>query len=159
MEQCQAWLIERGDATGVDDDDNGGDGHLSPAFHAAKAELLDLARRQLDKIGVAVGHLPRVHPFTMSLHGIDRTRRDLPPLPPEASQDGRASDKISAVPRSSSRAEQGQITRTELLRAIESREVFDLHYVALTERVVAGWMSGGRIRNVLRLRAVLASLD
>lgn len=157
VEQCQAWLIERGDvsAPGMDDDNDNPEkspssrameGQLSAAFHSAKAELLDLARRQLDKIGVAVGHLPNAIPFSLSLrHGDSTTERELPPLPDQEKTLKAAKD--------------GVITRQELLSAIESRQVFDLHYVSLTERVLAGWVSGGRRRNVLRLRSVLGSLD
>ena len=153
--------MERGDvsAPGMDEDIDGSqkspltramDGQLSAAFHSAKAELLDLARRQLDKIGVAVGHLPNAVPFSLSLRQQDAgEERVLPALPDELSVTGKGTQ--SPV--------QGAITRQELLSAIESREIFDLHYVSLTERVVAGWVSGARHRNVLRLRSILGSLD
>lgn len=98
----------------------------------------------MDKIGIAVGHLPNAVPFTLSQsHGLDR---DLPPIPGEKGSQSKISKNI-------------QISRQELLSAIESRELFDLHYVSLTERVLTSWTSGGRQRNVLRLRCVLASLD
>lgn len=119
----------------------------SEAFHSAKAELLDLARRQLDKIGIAVGHLPKAMPFTLSTyHSGPAMDRKLPSLSDEVGQASKASKEAS-------------ITRPELLSAIEDREVFDLHYISLTERVLASWTSGGRRRNVLRLRCVLGSLD
>ncbi|KAK4046679.1 hypothetical protein OIV83_005882 [Microbotryomycetes sp. JL201] len=43
-------------------------------FVAAKAELLELARKQLDKIGIDAGHLPATHPFSMSLNETSSTQ-------------------------------------------------------------------------------------
>lgn len=154
VEQCQAWLVARGDMSPLSGDvdleekTNGttkqvNDARLSAAFHSAKAELLDLARRQLDKVGIAVGHLPSNLPFSLSLpHHINSRDRQLPPIPDEKQDD--------ALKR---------ITRQELLSAIDSREVFDLHYISLTERIISSWNSGGRIRNVKRLRCIIGSLD
>ena len=166
VEQCQAWVIQRGDAPTIENR-LGSDGRpayslaaatssteiddqLSPAFHAAKAELLDLARRQLDKMGIAVGHLPKYEPFVLSIQddaaATGRMSRDLPPLPPEAAS-GRDKE------------ENAKVSRPELQQAIESQELFDSHYVTLAERIITGWSAGGRRRNVLRLRVVLAALD
>ncbi|GAA5838208.1 hypothetical protein JCM5353_006041 [Sporobolomyces roseus] len=39
-------------------------------FIAVKAELLELAKKQVDKIGMGAGHLPMIHPFSMSLNEI-----------------------------------------------------------------------------------------
>lgn len=111
----------------------------------------------MDRIGISVGHLPQTVPFSLSLdpsHGVsdedEKVGRDLPPLP---------SDEQSQAIETSGLGLGKKISRQELLNAIGSREVFDLQYVTLAERVVAGWMNGGRKRNVLRLRAILGSLD
>lgn len=159
VEQCQAWLIERGDvrAPGMDDQDMSqsalrqaadriGDAQLSSAFHAAKAELLDLALRQLDKIGISAGHLPNTAPFSLSMDGqfAIETERELPPLPDNEKH-------LSA--------QANVISRQELLDAIKNREVFDIRYIALAERVLTSFVSGRKKRNVLRLRCVLSSLD
>lgn len=158
VEQCQAWLVERGDMSLLSGDASPSegaspsiDGSLGAAFHASKAELLDLARRQLDKIGMSEGHLPRVFPFLLSSPiEVSRRSRELPPLPLDADASEETGGNGKQVAR---------ISRQELLDAIDNRHLFDLHYVALTERVVAGCISAGRRRNVLRLRGVLASLD
>lgn len=55
VEQCQAWLVE---AQGEADDPQ-----TTHAFHAARAALLELAVRQLVRVGVQAGHLPPAPPF------------------------------------------------------------------------------------------------
>lgn len=166
VEQCQAWLVERGDMSllsgEVSDDAPSAASEstqsLSAAFHASKASLLDLARRQLDKIGMSEGHLPRAYPFLLSSPlEVSRRSRDLPPLPSDAQTDSDVSAEEKG--KGGKKGKVARISRQELLDAIDNRHLFDLHYVALTERVIAGCISAGRRRNVLRLRGVLASLD
>jgi hypothetical protein len=156
VEQCQAWLIERGDiaAPGMTDADGSVDrsieGQLSAAFHAAKADLLELARAQLDLIGMATGHLPTTLPFSRSQPA---TERDLPAVPADEAQ-----RDLPALPEEAKKSI-GKMTRQELQQAVESCEIFDLHFVTLTERVIACSESAGRRESVLQLRAVLASLN
>ncbi|PWN36229.1 uncharacterized protein FA14DRAFT_120403, partial [Meira miltonrushii] len=139
VEQCQAWLIERGDIL----TERIADSQLSASFHGAKAELLDLARKQLDRIGISVGHLPNAAPFSLSLpKQSDKAKGD---LTQSSNKDG-ASTSME------------KITRQEIVDALASKEVFDLRYTTLTERALAGWISSGRKRNVLRLRSALANL-
>ncbi|MCO5565922.1 hypothetical protein L7F22_019597 [Adiantum nelumboides] len=165
VEQCQAWLIERGDirAPGMNDEESRqgsmravteriADSQLSASFHAAKAELLDLARRQLDRIGISVGHLPNAAPFSLSISKqSDKLDRDLPALP------GDSKVKRLSSSNGTSTSTANIITRQEIVDALASKEVFDLRYTTLTERALAGWISSGRKRNVLRLRSALAS--
>lgn len=152
VEQCQAWLIERGDirAPGMNDEESRqgsmravteriADSQLSASFHGAKAELLDLARKQLDRIGISVGHLPNAAPFSLSL-----------PKQSDKSKSGSSKNGASTSTE--------KITRQEIVDALASKEVFDLRYTTLTERALAGWVSSGRKRNVLRLRSALASI-
>lgn len=117
---------------------------LSAAFHAAKAQLLDLARRQLDIIGMHVGHLPKALPFLTSLpdyaSGATFKDRNLPALP----DDAYASDQ--------------KITRDELLQAIQDRQLFDDHLISLTERTAACWDNATMPKKVLKMQASLASL-
>lgn len=166
VEQCQAWLIERGDirAPGMNDEESRqgsmravteriADSQLSASFHAAKAELLDLARRQLDRIGISVGHLPNAAPFSLSISKqSDKLDRDLPALP------GDSKVKRLSSSNGTSTSTANIITRQEIVDALASKEVFDLRYTTLTERALAGWISSGRKRNVLRLRSALASI-
>lgn len=124
VEQCQAWLVEQ---TAEDDEDAA----KLHAFHAAKAELLELAIRQLLRIGILVGHLPNEEPFSLALAG--RT------------SDAQPSD----VP----------ITRKELAEAMASRDVFDSQLRNLIHRsVLAASLSQQRNR-LFRLKFVLSCLE
>ncbi|GAC72281.1 putative transmembrane protein [Moesziomyces antarcticus T-34] len=151
VEQCQAWLIQRSAATS----DQGVD-QLTPAFQSNKSELLDLARRQLDRIGIQAGHLPELDPFVCPSDGgaTDTARnRDLPALPDDASGEGAA-----GLGPALQLDEKRMPSRPELKQAIESREHFDSHYLALCERIAAGWKAASRHRDTLHVRLVMAML-
>ncbi|PWN52569.1 hypothetical protein IE53DRAFT_271895 [Violaceomyces palustris] len=140
VDRCQAWLIERGDT-------NVSENQLSPAFHSAKAELLELARAQLDRLGMTIGHLPTTMPFCLPKREPPTGRlRDLPPLPHEAAT-------------ASSLRDTSQVTRTELVEAIKDAQEFYNLYLGVTERVISASHHAGRKRSVQKLRANLASLD
>ncbi|SPO32069.1 related to TRS130 - subunit of the TRAPP complex of the cis-Golgi [Ustilago trichophora] len=145
VEQCQAWLIQRGGQTSTSTDDQ-----LSPAFHSNKSELLDVARRQLDRIGIEAGHLPATEPFSFAT--VSTTERDLPPLPSGEAQlvAGLGAAVVLDEKRSSS--------RPEIQRAVESREVFDSHYLALCDRILTGWKASSRERDALHVRTIVATL-
>ncbi|SJX65910.1 related to TRS130-subunit of the TRAPP complex of the cis-Golgi [Sporisorium reilianum f. sp. reilianum] len=147
VEQCQAWLIQRGGQSLTSTDDQ-----LSPAFHSNKSELLDVARRQLDRIGIEAGHLPPSEPFafdaTMALK-----ERDLPPLP-ESTADTTVEGLGAAVVLDQKRGS----SRPELQQAVMSREHFDSHYIALCERIRTGWTAASRTRDALHIRTIVATL-
>ncbi|GAA5838645.1 hypothetical protein JCM11251_003252 [Rhodosporidiobolus azoricus] len=108
------------------------------AFIAVKAELLDLARKQLDKIGMGVGHLPTTHPFAMSLN--------------ESSPTSSATANAQTVDRP-------PVTRRDLTDGVAHQESFDKLYINLTHRAIQAYQSSGRKRFALRLHAYLAALD
>lgn len=136
VEQCQACLILRGhtNMSAVDD-------QLSPAFHSNKSELLDLARRQLDRIGIYAGHLPASGPFdalALANHG----------------------DGGGSVEHEPSSEDQAKLpSRPELIQAIQSRDYFDSQYLALCERILVGWNTPSRQRSFLRVKTILAAFD
>ncbi|KAA1469549.1 hypothetical protein DENSPDRAFT_857972 [Dentipellis sp. KUC8613] len=107
------------------------------AFNASKAELLELARSQLDIVGVKNGHLPRRPPFSMALPAI-------PPRPQEAES-----------PKSTIQT----ITKAELLSSLDDREAFFELYVALTNRAIDTYAKAGRRKFALKLHGSLAALD
>ncbi|GAA6031407.1 hypothetical protein JCM8097_005646 [Rhodosporidiobolus ruineniae] len=109
------------------------------SFIAVKAELLELARKQLDKIGMSAGHLPTTHPFSMSLN--------------ETSP--------SSTPASSSSAptNPSPVTREDLIAAIADQAAFDKLYVGLAHRAVSAYQQSGRKRCALKLHAFLAALE
>ncbi|KAI5476177.1 hypothetical protein MNV49_000338 [Pseudohyphozyma bogoriensis] len=111
----------------------------SESFVAVKAELLELARKQLDKIGILSGHLPLLHPFTMSLneHASD-SPTNLTPTAPNS----------PAV-----------VSRPDLLAVIHDAEAFDKLYIDLTNRSIQAYSASHRKRCSLKLHASLAALE
>ncbi|CAI2180057.1 6002_t:CDS:2 [Funneliformis geosporum] len=106
------------------------------AFNAAKGELLDLARKQLDKIGIYYDHLPSLLPFTASLGDV---------IPPATDEEGKAKKNFS-------------ITNKELQEAINSQNDFDVLYLSLTNRALGAYEGSARLRSVLRLQGDVAAL-
>ncbi|KIJ54451.1 hypothetical protein M422DRAFT_774766 [Sphaerobolus stellatus SS14] len=110
----------------------------SATFSAAKGELLELARTQLDKIGIKQGHLPQSAPFSMS-------------LPPQTSD--------LSHPTSPTTPTGQQITNAALLTALTDQEAFDKLYVDTTNRAIEMYIKGGRRKFALRLHGSLAAFD
>ncbi|KAG8842313.1 hypothetical protein FRB96_005595 [Tulasnella sp. 330] len=111
------------------------------AFHAIKGELLELARCQLDKIGIHKGYLPAEPPFSISL----------PSQFPVTN---------SAVASPTTPSRQGPpISRQDLLEALSDLEAFDRLYTATTHRAIQTYGSCGRKRFALKLHDSLAALD
>ncbi|KAF8529300.1 trafficking protein particle complex subunit 10 [Hysterangium stoloniferum] len=109
------------------------------SFSAAKGELLELARMQLDKVGIRVGHLPRSIPFSMSLSSTsDISEPTTPTSPIESSAD--------------------KITNKDLLAALADREAFDKLYIETTNRAIDMYIKGGRRKFALKLHGDLAAL-
>jgi hypothetical protein len=102
---------------------------------------------QLDKLGIFAGHLPALHPFTMSLN-------EAPPLPSSAASS--TSTPSTSAPNSATRP---PVTRQDLLDAIERQEVFDELYIDLTQRAVQAYQFTKRRRCAAKLHACLAALD
>ncbi|EST05702.1 TRAPP II complex, TRAPPC10 [Kalmanozyma brasiliensis GHG001] len=155
VEQCQAWLIQRGGQSSVTADDQ-----LSPAFQSNKSELLDVARRQLDRIGVEAGHLPASEPFAFatsqdSIHNSSAQDRELPLLP-DATDSGAVEGL--GLGAAVTLGQQRGTSRPELQQAVKSREHFDSYYLALCQRILSGWKASSRTRDVLRIRNMIATL-
>ncbi|KAI0724064.1 trafficking protein particle complex subunit 10 [Cerioporus squamosus] len=106
------------------------------SFNAAKGELVELARLQLDILGIATGFLPNKPPFSLALPSTESTPKD-----PKAK---RASMSI---------------TNTELLSALKDQDaLYDL-YVKITNRAIELYASAGRRKFALKLHGTLAALD
>ncbi|KAG5639493.1 hypothetical protein H0H81_000633 [Sphagnurus paluster] len=101
-------------------------------FNAAKGELLELARTQLDIIGVTIRHLPKRPPFSSSFSSSES------PAQTDLTQ------KISNI---------------ELLAAIDDAEAFYSLYVDITTRAIDMYTKAGRKKFALRLHGSLAALD
>ncbi|KAG9074140.1 hypothetical protein FRC06_010903, partial [Ceratobasidium sp. 370] len=122
------------------------------SYSAAKCELLELARAQLDKIGIRAGHLPRAVPFATSLP-------DQPPKsrPNSASFDPHAPASDPNDP-DYKRLSRAGVTNSSLLQAIESSASFDELYKQLVTRAIDTCVASGRTRSAARLKGILAAL-
>ena len=88
---------------------------------------------------MAAGHLPRSHPFSMSLN--------------EMAEAGSLPDSPGSA------ADRPPVSRKDLLEAIEDRDVFDKLYIDLTNRSIKAYQLGHRKRCSLKLHASLAALE
>ncbi|KAG7092380.1 hypothetical protein E1B28_008737 [Marasmius oreades] len=118
VEQCDLWVAELG---------------LDPSislYNAGKAELIQLARNQLDAIGIEVGHLPRNPPFSSALasHG-----------------------KYGSSA--------GQISNAQLLATLKDKETFYDLYILITTRAIDLYAKAGRRKFALKLHGSIAALD
>lgn len=103
-------------------------------FNACKAELLELARNQLDVFGIRLGFLPSKPPFSMSLPSV-------PVVPQEARRESRI------------------ISNPDLLKCLGDRTAYYDLYIKLTNRAIEAYVKAGRRKFALRLHGGLAALD
>ncbi|KAF8602102.1 hypothetical protein BDV93DRAFT_220356 [Ceratobasidium sp. AG-I] len=145
VDECDAWLASASGQESTSDS-------KGLSYSAAKCELLELARAQLDKIGIRAGHLPRTVPFTTSLPDQPSKSR-----PTSASFDPHAPvvDPEDAEYRRLSRA---GVTNAALLQAMSNASEFDELYKQTVTRTIDTCNASGRSRTVSRLQGVLAAL-
>ncbi|KAG0346542.1 hypothetical protein BG004_001467 [Podila humilis] len=111
------------------------DPHMMVLLDGAKAELLQLARQQLDKLGIQHGRLPKELPFTMSL-GYDN------------STEAENAEELERKPMSK-----------DLLEAVSTNETFDTLYMSVSARAIKGYDNSGRHRSSLLLHGDVAALQ
>ncbi|KAJ3896581.1 trafficking protein particle complex subunit 10 [Lentinula edodes] len=121
VEQCDAW------SSSVDLDAK------RPAFNAGKAELLELARNQLDMLGIETRFLPCKPPFSSALL-VPRPEN----LPPKSTE---------------------SISNTQLSTALKDQDAFYDLYILTTNRAIDLYAKSGRRKFALKLHGSLAALD
>ena len=113
--------------------------HLNPAaipeLLSTLAELLELACRQVEKLGMLNHYLPRAHPFLMSA--------DI------AAADGSDEESPTSM----------NISRMDLKQGLESEEAFVALYRGLLEKALDAWNGSMRTRNATKIKATLAALE
>ncbi|KAJ1302850.1 hypothetical protein OPQ81_003152 [Rhizoctonia solani] len=145
VDECDAWT----EAAGGQESTSNTKGN---SYTAAKCELLELARVQLDKVGIRAGHLPRAAPFSTSIPDQETKSR-----PGSTTYDPHTtvSDSNSEEHRRLSRL---GITNADLLEAIDSITAFDNLYKQLVMRIIETCQSSGRSRTALQFQGILAAL-
>ncbi|KAF8652735.1 hypothetical protein AX16_004233 [Volvariella volvacea WC 439] len=124
VDQCNKWIARYLP-----------EGHNPTTFNASKGELLELARHQLDIIGIKTGHLPVKPPFFTVF------------------QDSTTS--TNQVQTSSA----NKISSEELIAALNDKDRFFDLYVATTNRAIEMYAKGNRRKFALKLHESLAALD
>lgn len=94
------------------------------------------------------GHLPAVHPFSMSFNESAPGSSALSSTAPSASS-GMQPPQRSNPP----------VTRRDLLDGIAKQDVFDKLYVDLAQKTMQAYQSSGRRRCAAKLHAFLAALE
>ncbi|KAG9285997.1 hypothetical protein G9A89_022673 [Geosiphon pyriformis] len=107
-------------------------------FNTAKSGLLDLARKQLDKLGIFYEHLPSDIPFVTALSHFPT----------------QSSNLIEGEPKKKS-----SITNPLLLSALDSAEAFDHLYLSQTNKALRAYEGSTRTRSLLRLQGDVAALQ
>ena len=105
-----------------------------PELLPTLAELLELACRQVEKLGMQHHYLPRTHPFLMSADVVANDEDETPHSPILS-------------------------TRQDLKEAMETEEAFDVLYKGLLEEVSKAWKASMRNRCAMKIRATLAALE
>ncbi|KAH7915010.1 trafficking protein particle complex subunit 10 [Hygrophoropsis aurantiaca] len=127
VDQCETWaqtLTLSGSALAL--------------FNASKGELLELAKSQLDVLGVKVGHLPSKPPFSMALPTLS----------------------IGISPSNShKRSSTQRISKYELMLAIGEQDAFYDLYCVTSNRAIDMYVKAGRRKFALKLHGSLAALD
>ncbi|KAK0228424.1 hypothetical protein IW262DRAFT_607322 [Armillaria fumosa] len=121
VERCDSWQ------SGLKVDEK----KLAP-FYAGKGELLELARSQLDTLGMKSQHLPCRPPFS-----------------------GVSDASVKSSETSSSQT----ISNEHLLKALEDKEAFYDLYINITNHAIDMYAKAGRRKFALQLHGSLAALD
>ncbi|RXW22699.1 hypothetical protein EST38_g3139 [Candolleomyces aberdarensis] len=122
VEQCAAWQ-RLYDPENID----------KMAVDSGNGELLDLARSQLEIVGIELGYIPKEPPFSIALP--KRTRR------------------ASLAPPNIT------ISSEDILAILQDRDAFYDIYIRLTNQALTLYAEGGRRKFGLKLHGALAALD
>lgn len=114
-----------------------------PELMPALAELLELGCRQVEKLGMDFGHLPRRHPFLMSSSLASASLTD--------SEAPQANMPAQEAPFRSSNA--------ELQAGLQGQSSFDELYRSLLDQIVDAWHGSLRQRSAIKVRATIAALE
>ncbi|KAG2367519.1 trafficking protein particle complex subunit 10 [Suillus spraguei] len=126
VDQCDTWAF----TTELD-------GIQLTRFSASKGELVELAKSQLDIIGVKVGHLPKKPPFTTTC----------------------MDEIVVHTEQISKRSSTRRISNHEITLAIGNKDAFYDLYCTTSNRAIDMYVKAGRRKFALKLHGFLAALD
>lgn len=111
------------------------------AYESARAELLDIARVQAERIGVDVGFLPDRYPFKAATALKNSDMLFNKPV------DGN-------TPKHADRPLSNQV----FVEALKSKDTFIRLYIDLTNQALQAYEACGKVNSAVRLKADLAAL-
>ncbi|CAO3653789.1 unnamed protein product [Cunninghamella echinulata] len=117
-------------------------------YNAAKGDLLLTARRQLDRLGIKMKHLPLTEPFSVYLDVQTKTKNE----EDDSTNNSNNNNNTSEI------AKTANITNQKLLEAIGSVEALDKMYMALSTRAIKSYDASGRSRAALSVHGDIAAL-
>ncbi|KIJ16879.1 hypothetical protein PAXINDRAFT_162498 [Paxillus involutus ATCC 200175] len=129
VDQCDTWVSSMPEMEGV----------RLARYSASKGELIELAKSQLDILGVRAGHLPSKQPFSLAI-----------PAAATVSHSPLMSDKRSSAHR---------ISNYEITLAVGESEAFYDLYTTISNRAIDMYVKAGRRKFALKLHGSLAALD
>ncbi|WVR03511.1 hypothetical protein IAU60_000502 [Kwoniella sp. DSM 27419] len=125
------------------------------AYESARSELLDIARIQVERIGVSAGHLPPIYPFNPATSPYPPTAQD---VLFESSSNGLSDDEDLAHSPEQAQGERPALTNEQLIDAQNDEKNCRALYLSLTRKTIKAYEACGKINSVVRLKADLAAL-
>ncbi|WWD09044.1 hypothetical protein V865_007164 [Kwoniella europaea PYCC6329] len=152
VSKCDTWSrIDRpnGDYSGL------------VAYESARSELLDIARIQVERIGVSSGHLPPIYPFKPGSSPYGNLAEEESVLF-ESSSNGISDDEeLQHTPITSTHPtseERPVLSNEQLIDAQRDQDNCRSLYLGLTNKTIKAYQSCGKVNSVIRLKADLAAL-
>ncbi|KAF8136643.1 trafficking protein particle complex subunit 10 [Boletus edulis] len=128
LDQCDSWASSWPEL----------DAQSLTRYSARKGELIELAKSQLDILGIREGYLPSSPPFSLAI-----------PAPAVASDSPITDNKSSDC----------SISNREIISAIENKETFYDLYTTISNRAIDVCVKAGRRKFALKILGSLAVLD
>jgi hypothetical protein len=110
------------------------------------AELTELATRQIEKLGMVFGYLPRKHPFLMSMQSLPVDE------PTDNTESPNGEDALDSPSHFHS-------SNAELQDSLASQDAFDEMYRSLLDQVHEAWSGSLRARSANKIKATLAAFE
>ncbi|KAG6376390.1 trafficking protein particle complex subunit 10 [Boletus reticuloceps] len=128
LDQCDSWALSWPEL----------DAQSLARYSARKGELIELAKSQLDILGVREGYLPSSPPFSLAI-----------PTPAV----------VSDLPITDNKSSDCSISKREIISAIENKETFYDIYTTISNRAIDMCVKAGRRKFALKILGSLAVLD
>lgn len=131
---------------------------MTPMYNAAKADLLILARKQLDKIGVKHGHLPDVNPFNMNMDKKSPEQKRFSSSEViSADKEPMTNQKLREAAVSSEAFDKMYMVSVSIIAIRHDMVIYSLSFQALSTRAIKGYDLSNRVRSALWVHGDIAS--